>query len=51
MAFVVLHEGETATPEEIMAYCKGKIAGFKSPKALPLSRKKRCQDTYRKDPP
>jgi fatty-acyl-CoA synthase len=32
MAVVVLHEGQTATPEEISAYCKGKIAGFKVPK-------------------
>jgi fatty-acyl-CoA synthase len=31
-AVVVLHEGETCTPEEITAYCKGKIAGFKVPK-------------------
>lgn len=32
MAVVVLHEGETATPEEISTHCKGKIAGFKVPK-------------------
>ena len=32
MAVVVLHEGQTATPEEISGYCKGKIAGFKVPK-------------------
>ncbi|HVN98255.1 MAG TPA: AMP-binding protein [Syntrophorhabdaceae bacterium] len=31
-AIVVLHEGQTATPEEISAHCKGKIAGFKVPK-------------------
>jgi acyl-CoA synthetase (AMP-forming)/AMP-acid ligase II len=31
-AVVVLHEGQTATPEEITGYCKGKIAGFKVPK-------------------
>ena len=31
---VVLHEGETCTPEEITAYCKGKIAGFKVPKTV-----------------
>jgi acyl-CoA synthetase (AMP-forming)/AMP-acid ligase II len=31
-AVVVLHEGETAKPEEIINYCKGKIAGFKVPK-------------------
>jgi fatty-acyl-CoA synthase len=33
-AFVVLHEGQTATPEEISGYCKGKIAGFKVPKNI-----------------
>jgi fatty-acyl-CoA synthase len=31
-AVVVLHEGQTAAPEEISAYCKGKIAGYKTPK-------------------
>jgi acyl-CoA synthetase (AMP-forming)/AMP-acid ligase II len=31
-AVVVLHEGETAKPEEIINYCKGKIARFKVPK-------------------
>jgi len=33
-AFVVLREGETATAEEITAYCRGKIAGFKVPKTV-----------------
>jgi fatty-acyl-CoA synthase len=33
-AVVVLHEGETATPEEISGYCKGKIAGYKVPKKV-----------------
>jgi acyl-CoA synthetase (AMP-forming)/AMP-acid ligase II len=33
-AIVVLHEGETCTPEEITSYCKGKIAGFKVPKTV-----------------
>ncbi len=33
-AFVVLHEGQTATPEEISGYCKGKIAGYKVPKQV-----------------
>jgi fatty-acyl-CoA synthase len=32
MAVVVLHEGQTASPEEISAFCKGKIAGYKVPK-------------------
>jgi fatty-acyl-CoA synthase len=34
MAVVVLHEGQTATPEEIIQWCKGKIAGFKVPKGV-----------------
>lgn len=33
-AVIVLHEGQTATPEEISGYCKGKIAGFKIPKNI-----------------
>jgi fatty-acyl-CoA synthase len=33
-AFVVLHEGQTTTSEEISGYCKGKIAGFKVPKNI-----------------
>ena len=36
MAVVVLHEGQTATPEEISSYCKGKIAGYKVPKNVVL---------------
>lgn len=31
-AVVVLHEGQTATAEEITGFCRGKIAGFKVPK-------------------
>ena len=34
MAIIVLHEGQTATPEEISGFCKGKIAGFKVPKTV-----------------
>ncbi len=34
IAVIVLHEGQTATPEEITAFCKGKIAGFKVPKNI-----------------
>ncbi len=34
LAVIVLHAGQTATPEEISAYCKGKIAGFKIPKQV-----------------
>ncbi len=33
-AVIVLHEGQTATPEEITTFCKGKIAGFKVPKNI-----------------
>jgi acyl-CoA synthetase (AMP-forming)/AMP-acid ligase II len=33
-AVIVLHENQTATPEEIITYCKGKIAGFKVPKKV-----------------
>jgi fatty-acyl-CoA synthase len=33
-AVVVLHEGQTATAEEITSHCKGKIAGFKVPKNI-----------------
>ena len=33
-AVVVLHEGQTATSEEISGFCKGKIAGFKVPKNI-----------------
>ncbi len=33
-AVIVLHAGQTATPEEITAFCKGKIAGFKVPKNI-----------------
>ena len=33
-AIIVLHEGKTATAEEIAAFCKGKIAGYKVPKNI-----------------
>jgi acyl-CoA synthetase (AMP-forming)/AMP-acid ligase II len=36
MAVVVVHEGQTVTPEEISQYCKGRIAGFKVPKSVVL---------------
>jgi fatty-acyl-CoA synthase len=32
LAIVVLHENETATPEDITNFCRGKIAGYKVPK-------------------
>ena len=33
-AFVVLQEGHAATEEEIIAYCKAKLGGVKSPKSV-----------------
>src|SRR6185437_12990200 len=32
MAWVILKEGETATPEEMAAFCRGQIATFKIPR-------------------
>jgi len=34
MAVVVLHDGQTATTEEITGHCRGKIAGYKMPKNI-----------------
>ena len=34
LGIVVLREGQTATPEEIIAYCKGKLGGYKCPRAI-----------------
>lgn len=33
-AFVVLKDGETATPEEIIEFCKGRLSKFKVPKEI-----------------
>ena len=33
-AFVELHAGDTATPEEIIAFCRDSLAGFKRPKTV-----------------
>jgi len=33
-AIVVLKEGETATPEEIMEYCRAKLASYKRPRSV-----------------
>jgi len=33
-AFVVLKEGEAAEPEEIISFCRGKLAAYKSPKLV-----------------
>lgn len=34
IAWILLHEGETATEEEIKSFCEGKIAHFKIPKTI-----------------
>jgi long-chain acyl-CoA synthetase len=31
-AYIVLKPGETATPDEIIAFCKERLAAFKTPK-------------------
>lgn len=33
-AYVVLKQGETATPEEIIAFCREKLAAYKAPKMV-----------------
>ena len=33
-AFIVLKEGETATPEEIMAFCRERMAAYKAPRLV-----------------
>jgi acyl-CoA synthetase (AMP-forming)/AMP-acid ligase II len=33
-AVVILKEGETATEEEIIEWCRGKMAGYKKPKSV-----------------
>jgi acyl-CoA synthetase (AMP-forming)/AMP-acid ligase II len=33
-AVVVLKEGKSATPEEIMEYCRSRLAGFKRPRSV-----------------
>ncbi|HEY8414893.1 MAG TPA: hypothetical protein VIK99_03880, partial [Thermaerobacter sp.] len=33
-AFVVLKPGETATEEEIIAYCRERLAKYKAPRAV-----------------
>ena len=35
-AMVVLQEGESAAPDELVAYCKSELAGFKVPKSLEI---------------
>jgi acyl-CoA synthetase (AMP-forming)/AMP-acid ligase II len=34
LAVIVLHDGQTATADEITNYCRGKIAGYKVPKQI-----------------
>jgi len=43
LAVVVLHEGQTANPEDITNYCRGKIAGYKVPKNVVSSPMTRCR--------
>jgi long-chain acyl-CoA synthetase len=33
-AFVVLRPGESATPEQIIAYCRGNLAAYKVPREI-----------------
>ena len=33
-AVVVLKQGETATPEEIIEFCRARLAGFKRPRSV-----------------
>jgi len=33
-AVVILKEGEKATEEEIIEWCRGKMAGYKTPKSV-----------------
>ncbi|MFC1954929.1 hypothetical protein ACFLWZ_00040 [Chloroflexota bacterium] len=34
MGVVVLKEGETATPEELMEYCRAQLASYKRPRSV-----------------
>lgn len=34
MAYVVLKQGQTATEEELLAYCRSKLAAFKVPRSI-----------------
>ena len=34
VAVVVLHEGASTTPEEIIAFCRARLAGYKTPRQL-----------------
>jgi acyl-CoA synthetase (AMP-forming)/AMP-acid ligase II len=31
---IVLKKGESATPEEMMEYCRSRLAGFKRPRSV-----------------
>jgi fatty-acyl-CoA synthase len=37
-AVIVPRDGETATPEEILEWCKDRIAGYKRPKSVSFVR-------------
>ncbi len=34
MAVIVLKQGETATPEELMEYCRANLSSFKRPRSV-----------------
>ena len=34
IAFIVLKQGQSATPEEVIAFCQGRLAKYKCPKAV-----------------
>ncbi len=38
MAWIKLKEGQTASPEEIKAFCQGQIAHFKIPRYFEIYR-------------
>jgi acyl-CoA synthetase (AMP-forming)/AMP-acid ligase II len=35
-AFVSLHEGKTVTPEELIAFCRERLSGYKCPRAIDI---------------
>jgi long-chain acyl-CoA synthetase len=37
-AIVVLREGANPSPDELIGFCRGKIAGYKIPKSVDFSR-------------
>jgi acyl-CoA synthetase (AMP-forming)/AMP-acid ligase II len=35
-AVVILHEGASVTPDALLAWCRGRIAGYKRPRSVSL---------------